>query len=70
MVLEGQALLRAIQHLRSKGTDLIYIDQRLLLLNKRSGVVSQPTRSSDAEKQVSTRFLFCIAEPHSRTSFS
>lgn len=59
MVPEGRALLRTVQHLRSRGTDVIYLDERLLLLNKRSGVVSQPTRSSDAEKQVSTRSLFC-----------
>lgn len=45
-------LVHAVRNLRRLGTDVIYIDKQLILINKASGVVSQPTVSNDPAKQV------------------
>lgn len=40
-------LATAVRRLRGLGTDVLYVDKQLVVLNKRSGVVAQPTRSID-----------------------
>ena len=44
-------LATSVRKLRGLGTDVLYVDKQLVVLNKRSGVVAQPTRSIDRDSE-------------------
>lgn len=50
---KSHAIASTVRRLRSSGVSVVYLDNQIVILNKAAGVVSQPTLSSEREKQVS-----------------